>query len=169
MVSIEPSGLEAQVCPLLGLESDRRTRYTYPHPDHRCFAKERAATTDARRQASYCLDPAFTACDRFQARERRARKPANEDVPAGMGEGLPGTTVPGSRAPGTVVHVFRAGDSLERLATIYGLTVEQIAQANGLQVNAVVAEGTRLVIPLSASSRDRPDHTAAGPRGVGSD
>jgi LysM repeat protein len=47
-----------------------------------------------------------------------------------------------------VVHVLRPGDSLVRLATAYGLTVEQIATANGLTLNDAVADGTRLVIPL---------------------
>ena len=160
MATIEPYGPEPPACPFLGLGIDRRTHYTYPHPDHRCFAKDRAETTDARRQATYCLNSAFAECDRFQARERKAHK--KQGPRSGEMDELPGTTIPGSHAAGTVIYVSKVGDSFERIATTYGLTVEEIAQANGLGVNAVIAEGTRLVIPLPAPSRGRPGRTAAG-------
>jgi LysM domain. len=55
-----------------------------------------------------------------------------------------------------VVHVLRAGDSLARIATAYGLTVEQIATANGLTLNDAVADGTRLVIPLGPPAASLP-------------
>jgi hypothetical protein len=46
MANIEIDGLDAPVCPLLGLAADRRSQFTYPHPGHLCFAPERPATTD---------------------------------------------------------------------------------------------------------------------------
>jgi hypothetical protein len=58
--------LDAPVCPYLGLASDRRSHFTYPHPGHRCFATDHPATTDARRQATYCLSPGYPACDRYR-------------------------------------------------------------------------------------------------------
>jgi LysM repeat protein len=63
-----------------------------------------------------------------------------------------------------VIYVFRVGDSLERIATTYGLSLEQITQANGLGVNGIVAEGTPLVIPLPTPSRGRQDESAARKR-----
>jgi LysM repeat protein len=54
----------------------------------------------------------------------------------------------GAAAATSVIHVFRAGDSLARIASAYGLSVEQLASANGLTFDAVVTDGTRLVIPL---------------------
>ena len=55
----------------------------------------------------------------------------------------------GAAAPATsVIHVFRGGDSLARIASAYGLSVEQLASANGLTFDTVVTDGTRLVIPL---------------------
>ena len=170
MATIEPSLPEPPVCPFLGLGVDRRTHYTYPHPDHRCFAKERAASTDARRQTTFCLSPDFAACDRFKARERKAGTPEKQGFrSADVDDVLPGTPVPGARAPGTVIYVFRVGDSLERIASTYGLTVEQIAQANGLKVNGVVAEGTPLVIPLQSPSRGQPVQAGTTKREEGLD
>jgi LysM repeat protein len=48
-----------------------------------------------------------------------------------------------------VIYVFRAGDSLANIATRYGLSPEQIAEANGLDIDAAVADGIRLIIPLA--------------------
>lgn len=170
MPGAELDGVDGPVCPLLGMATDRRSHFTYPHPAHRCFAKEHAAITDARRQLDYCLSPSFSSCDRFQARERDARSPKKRgSAPAQGDDGLPGTTIPGSRAPGTVIYVSRVGDSLAKMSATYGLTVEQIAQANGLEINAFVAEGTRLVIPLPTPSRGEPGQIAPGKRGDGLD
>lgn len=154
MVSIELDGLDAPACPLLGLAADRRSHFTYPHSGHRCFAKKHPATTDPRRQATYCLSPGYTACDRYQALQHRAQKGERPGRRQATREATvpPGRTSAGvAVGPGTVVHAFRAGDSLARIANAYGLTVDQIATANGLTFDAEVADGTRLVIPLGPS------------------
>jgi hypothetical protein len=159
MVSPELDGPDAPACPLLGLAADRRSHFTYPHPGHRCFATEHPATTDARRQATYCLSPGYTACDRYEARKRQAQagdrpqsRQSSHEASASRG-GTPAGAVIGA---GTVIHVFRAGDSVTRIATVYGLTVEQIATANGFTLTDAVAEGTRLVIPLGTPAVSGP-------------
>jgi hypothetical protein len=167
MATIESPAPDTSACPFLGLDNDRRTRYTYPHPGHRCFVTGRAKTTDARRQSTYCLDPGFAACDRYQARERKARTAAGQGSRFAVDDERLETPIPVSGAPATVVYVSRAGDSLERMATTYDLTAEQIAQVNGLDVNALLAEGTRLVIPLAA--RGRSGKTEASTREDGLD
>jgi LysM domain len=159
MTSIELDGPDAPACPLLGLAADRRSHFTYPHPGHRCFAREHPATTDARRQATYCLSRGYTACNRYQTRQRPV--PAGEGLEGRQasrgGSALPGGAPAGEVAgPGTVVHVFRVGDSLARIAGRYALTVEQIATANGLAPNVAVADGTRLVIPLGPPAASVP-------------
>lgn len=159
MASIELDRPDAPVCPLLGLAADRRSHFTYPHPGHRCFATEHPATTDARRQVTYCLSPGYTACDRYQARQRRPQAGEGSEPRQASREASapPGGTPAGAVAgPGTVVHVLRPGDSLARIATAYGLTVEQIATANGLTLNDAVADGTRLVIPLGPPAASVP-------------
>jgi LysM repeat protein len=130
MGSSELERLDPPICPFLGLAGDNRTHYTYPHPGHRCFATGRPVSADARRQTTFCVTPGYAACDRYQARE--------------------GSPQP---AVSTVIHVFRAGDSLARIATKYGLTVEQIAGRNGLAPDSLVADGTRLVIPIGTPDR----------------
>lgn len=97
MASFEFDGPDAPACPLLGLSADRRSHFMYPHPGHRCFAMENPATTDAYRQATYCLSPGYTACDRYKIRQH--------SVQAG------GTTAGAVAGPATVVHVLRPGDS----------------------------------------------------------
>ena len=49
----------------------------------------------------------------------------------------------------TAIVVFLTGDSLARIAATYGLSVQQIVDANRLASPDAVAYGERLVIPLS--------------------
>jgi hypothetical protein len=168
MASSELDGLDAPACPLLGLARDRRSHFTYPNPDHRCFAKKHPSTTDAARQGTYCLSGQYRACDRYQARSStalagRGPVPASGEGYSSTGGAPLATTTPQP----TVVHALRAGDSLARIAKAYGLTVEQIARANGITPNQVLAEGTRLVIPIgpaaaSGQARDPSPGTSRG-------
>jgi hypothetical protein len=151
MASTELERLDAPVCPFLGLATDARSHFTYANPIHRCFATGRPKTTDAFRQAKYCLN-LYAACDRYQARHERAPASESPDPPHAFGDASSepgGSQIAASVASGTVIRVFREGDSLLKLATTYGLTVEQLSAANGLTLNAKVADGTPLVIPLS--------------------
>jgi hypothetical protein len=152
MAGLDSSVPDDVFCPLLGLAADSRSHFAYPHPAHRCFASGRPATTDARRQTTYCLSPAYPACDRYQSQDVR-QAAGDVEVPP---DRMRGTSVEG---PGTVIHVLRAGDSLARIAAVYSLTVEQIATANGIGAGDVVAPGSRLVIPLDPRSAGFP-----GPR-----
>lgn len=151
MTTNELDDLDTPACPLLGLATDPRSHFTYPHPAHRCFAATRPAVTDANRQAIYCLGPDFMACDRHQAWQSRiqsVRQPGSR-LPRGssLAEWATAADTP---APGTtVIHVFRAGDSLARIAAAYGLTVDEIAVMNGLSPDVALPDGTRLVIPLA--------------------
>jgi LysM repeat protein len=158
MANIELDPADAPACPLLGLAKDSRSHFTYPHPGHRCFAAERPATTDARRQATYCLSPAYSACDRYQAQRHRAQTRVGwEPREASREASARPSSTPASAlaAPGSVIHVLRAGDSLVRIAATYGLTVEQITSANGLTPKDSVPHGTRLVIPIGSPAASR--------------
>jgi LysM repeat protein len=158
MTSNELGGPEDPVCPFLGLAADRQSHFTYPHPGHRCFARNHPATTDARRQVKYCLSAGYEDCDRYQDGQRQRQssqpskaRPENRGVSA-----LAGAAAEAKPGVGTVVHAIRAGDSLVEVATRYGLTVGQIAAANGLNAGDVIAEGTRLVIPLGQPAASVP-------------
>ena len=178
MTSSELEVPDAPACPFLGLAADRRSHFTFPHPAHRCFVKGHAASADARRQSGFCLTQGFAACDRYrswQSRQASAaakdkRKP-NRDAPpvaiASPPSGVPQTAPfsqltasvanapgPSTEPPGSVIHVFRAGDSLASIATKYGLTVDDLSAANQLFADAP-ADGTPLVIPIGATSRRR--------------
>jgi LysM repeat protein len=152
MARAEPDPPDAPACPLLGLVGDPRTHFTFPHPGHRCHAAHRPITVDLARQSSYCLSSGFAACDRFRAHMPPSVKPPSAPLPP-----------PAAPAP-SVVHVFRAGDSLARIASAYGVTVEQLVAANNLARANSVKDGHRLKIPLDrpaagAPTKRRPDRS----------
>lgn len=144
---------DAPACPLLGLVGDPRTRFTFPHPGHRCHAAHRPKTIDLARQSAYCLSSGFAACDRFRAHQPRPAKSPSAPAP-----------VPSVSAP-SVVHVFRAGDSLARIASAYGVTVEQLVAANNLAGAGSVGDGSRLVIPLDRPAWGAPTEPRSGRSG----
>lgn len=56
---------------------------------------------------------------------------------------------PDESAPGVVIHVVQRGENLFRIALNYGLTVDEIAAANGITNPASIIVGQRLIIPLN--------------------
>ena len=55
-------------------------------------------------------------------------------------------------AQGTIVHVVQRGENLFRIALHYGVTVNALAAANGLNNAARIYVGQRLVIPTSGNT-----------------
>lgn len=142
-------------CPLLGLALDPRTRYTFPHPAHRCHAGGSGKTIQPGHQSAVCLSTTFATCGRYQSWERRlvARGSRDRAKTAGPapGRAVGPATDAEPRSP-TVIHVVRAGDSLDRIAGAYGIAPEAIAAANALVPPAAVTAGQRLVIPLGSAT-----------------
>ena len=64
----DPLAVDA-ACPLLGIRTDRPTRYTFPHLDHRCFAAV-PAVIEPSHQVAFCLGPGFAACHRYPEDEQ---------------------------------------------------------------------------------------------------
>jgi membrane-bound lytic murein transglycosylase D len=56
---------------------------------------------------------------------------------------------------GPQVHTVRAGDTLWGIARVYGVTVPELAAANGIDTKTRLALGTRLTVPASADSYRR--------------
>jgi len=56
--------------------------------------------------------------------------------------------VPQPRDPGTF-HAVRAGDTLTGIASQYGVTVEDLMQANGFEKDTILQQGFQLRIPGS--------------------
>ena len=151
----KPDLPDASSCPLLGLADDPRTRFTFPHPGHRCHAGSRPSAVVPGWQATRCLSSGFATCDRYQ------------DWAAARG-GPPrlSAAAPASATP-AVIHVARDGDSLALIAARYGLTVDQIVGANNLASPASVRDGQRLLIPLAQASHQ--DAGGGAPRADQSD
>ncbi len=153
MTHRQPDLSEAPACPFLGLEANSRTRFTFPHPSHRCHAARGARTIDLARQSGYCLSASYPACERFRAQLPRPGKSSGSPVPAP------------ARSTQTVVHVFRAGDSLARIASAYGIAVEQLLAANNLEGTAAVLDGQRLLIPMGPDGPARPAKSGSAQAG----
>lgn len=50
--------------------------------------------------------------------------------------------------PGSVIHVVRAGDTVFRIAQMYGSTIEAIVEANNLVNPDLIYPGQRLIVPI---------------------
>jgi LysM repeat protein len=60
----------------------------------------------------------------------------------------PSPTVDRGVFPNNIVHNVRAGDTVARLAALYGSTIDAIISANGLNSNGLIFVGQGLVIPV---------------------
>jgi LysM repeat protein len=67
--------------------------------------------------------------------------------------------------PGRVIHTVRAGETVGKLATLYGSTIDAIIAANGLNESAFIRVGQSLVIPvrLTAPATSTPTVTPVAP------
>lgn len=88
---------------------------------------------------------------------------ANPTVPTDTP--LPPTLTP--TPPGPVIHIVKQGETLLGIATEYGVTVEDIQRANGMQLTDVlIRTGQELVIPVKpplAPPTPAPTETRANP------
>jgi putative chitinase len=50
--------------------------------------------------------------------------------------------------PGTIVHTVQRGDTVARLAELYGSSIDAIISANGLNSNGLIFVGQGLVVPV---------------------
>jgi len=71
--------------------------------------------------------------------------PASAPPPGGEGTAVPGPT--SSSAVGRRIHVVQQGETLDEIARTYGVTADQLAQANGLDDPNAISVGQALVIP----------------------
>jgi LysM repeat protein len=68
--------------------------------------------------------------------------------------------------PGRIIHTVRPGDTVSRLATLYGSTTQAIISANGLDEQALIFVGQGLVVPvrLTAPATSTPLPPTATPQ-----
>jgi len=88
---------------------------------------------------------------------------AGRRVAPAAGPPRPGQREPAARGPGKGTwHVVRPGETLWRIAHRYGVTVEEIARANGISDPSRVRAGRRLFIPGVRPEASRPHRPGAG-------
>ncbi|MBW3580598.1 MAG: LysM peptidoglycan-binding domain-containing protein, partial [Actinobacteria bacterium] len=83
------------------------------------------------------------------ARHRRARSPRVAALAAVAGIALAGTASTGS-------HTVAPGDTLSEVAAEHGVSVAELAEANGIENPDRVPAGMKLVIPGEKAGKDRP-------------
>ncbi len=71
----------------------------------------------------------------------------------------PDGNTPGNNPAGVTIHVVQRGENLFRIALSYGLTTEQVAQANGIANPASILVGQRLIIPTAGVATPEPPQT----------
>jgi len=69
---------------------------------------------------------------------------------------------PSTPAAQPVYHTVQPGQTIWRIANTYGLTVDELARANGIADPSRVAAGDRLRIPGASTPREVPAAPAAG-------
>lgn len=65
----------------------------------------------------------------------------------------------GQESGSLVIHVVQRGETLFRIAQQYGLSIEAIAQANGIASPGNIQTGQRLIIPMTAATSLPPNRT----------
>ena len=75
-----------RVCPLLGLQGDRRSAIDGVDAGHRCYADESPIALDRQQQARVCLTVAHERCDRYLAHATRngGLRPARSGIVDGL-------------------------------------------------------------------------------------
>lgn len=75
-----------RVCPLLGLQHDRRTAIDGIDSGHRCYAEETPIPLDRQYQARLCLTPDHERCERYLAHVNRngGLRPAHGGIVDGL-------------------------------------------------------------------------------------
>jgi putative chitinase len=83
-------------------------------------------------------------------------------VPAATETPTPSAPI-SSEFPNSIIHVVQFGDTVGRLATLYGSSIDTIIEANGLNQFAFIRVDQRLVIPvrLAAPATSTPTNTPA--------
>lgn len=61
--------------------------------------------------------------------------------------------------PDQTRHTVKSGETISRIAKLYGTTTKAILDANGLKANSIISIGQELIIPLPAANTSTPTPT----------
>jgi len=82
-------------------------------------------------------------------------------TPTATATATPTDTPQPTPTPTPVIHVVEQGDLLGRIANQYGVTVDELAEANGIEPDDVLSIGQELVIPVPTAEPEPGEPTAA--------
>ena len=81
--------MQQDLCPWLGSEQDRETRYALPNEAHLCYAQERPAEIKLDYQAAHCLTGEHRACPFYREPPAPASRPAPPTPEEVEGDAVP--------------------------------------------------------------------------------
>lgn len=88
-------------------------------------------------------------------------QPAEPTVPAGADGSAEVTTPDATQMPtDSQTYVVQSGDSMNKIAQQFGITPEELAQANNMNVNDTIHPGETLIIPGGTAVVEGPTPTA---------
>lgn len=70
-----------QICPLLGLQKDRASHFSYPENGHLCFASTKGEGVDLTHQKQFCFGDDFTLCARYVDPTTLPMLPTDDETP----------------------------------------------------------------------------------------
>jgi LysM repeat protein len=153
-----------RVCPLLGLQGDRRTAVDGVDSGHRCYADEPAIALDRQQQAGVCLTAAHQRCDRYLAHATRngGMRPGR----SGLVEGLVSTRMilapdPAWRGIAGRARRAPAGPLLAIGAAGLALGIGGVAVASGAVGDALGGLASTASSSATPSATPSPTPTAA--------
>lgn len=78
------------------------------------------------------------------------QQPTTTPTPSGGTGGVSNDVL--NRLPGRLIHTVRRGDTVGRIASLYGSNIEAISQLNGLDTNVLIFVGQALIVPVSIAN-----------------
>ena len=81
-----------------------------------------------------------------------SRTPTVTSTPTTTSTPTPTFTITPTPTPEPLVHSIESGQTLSIVASLYGLTAEQLAEANDLELSAMLSVGQPLLIPGKAAA-----------------
>jgi nucleoid-associated protein YgaU len=152
-----------RVCPLLGLQGDRRSAVDGVDGGHRCHAEEPPAALDRQQQARVCLTDAHERCERFLAYAARhgGRLPGRSS----LADGLVTTRMvlapePAWRGLTAGARRPRSGSVAMVGAGVAALGIGAVAMATGMLEGPIQPRTAAVTLQPIASPTPRPTPTA---------
>jgi LysM repeat protein len=151
-----------RVCPLLGLQADRRTAIDGVDSAHRCHAEPVAIPLERQLQARLCLTDTYERCERYRAHV--ARRGGVRPGRSGLGDGLVSTRMVLAPEPAWRGIAGQARRARSGSVALIGAGAAVAAGIGGIALASGLMDGFRdpgATAELAITATERPSTTAS--------